>query len=201
MAGSPRTPRPLARPYGGNRFRMTRIVLAAAHLDSDPTNNRLKNSALDRVGGRGERQDEGERRIEQGESAIAFVPARRAFVLGVDQQSDAADIIGDADAAFGRTQQESAAEPLALRRPINGEPAEAKHRHVVTAETLLRESGRAAVFERRGAQRVEAEDARRCVDRRGDEAFRAPAFVVLAGVALQMALSRRSGLAAYSVAG
>ena len=27
------------------RFRMTRVVLAAAHLDSDPTNNRLKNSA------------------------------------------------------------------------------------------------------------------------------------------------------------
>jgi hypothetical protein len=147
------------------RFRMTPVVLAAVHLDSDPTNNRLKNSALDRVGGRGERQDEGERRIEQGESAMAFVPARRAFILGVDQQSDAADIIRDADAAVGRTQQESAAEPLALRCPINGEPAEAKHRHVVTAETLLRESGRAAVFERRRAQRVEAEDARRCVCR------------------------------------
>ena len=27
------------------RFRKTRVVLAAAHLDSDPTNNRLKNSA------------------------------------------------------------------------------------------------------------------------------------------------------------
>jgi hypothetical protein len=25
------------------RFRTTRVVLAAAHLDSDPTNNRLKN--------------------------------------------------------------------------------------------------------------------------------------------------------------
>jgi hypothetical protein len=25
------------------RFRMTRVVLAAAHLDGDPTNNRLKN--------------------------------------------------------------------------------------------------------------------------------------------------------------
>ena len=25
------------------RFRMTRVVLAAAHLDSDPTNNRMKN--------------------------------------------------------------------------------------------------------------------------------------------------------------
>src|SRR5271166_4870908 len=75
-------------------------------------------SALERVDGRGERQDEGERRIEQGESAIAFVPARRSFVLGVDQQSDAADIIGDAHAAVGRTQQESAAEPLALRRSI-----------------------------------------------------------------------------------
>jgi hypothetical protein len=26
-----------------SRFRMTRVVLAAAHLDSDPTNNRMKN--------------------------------------------------------------------------------------------------------------------------------------------------------------
>jgi hypothetical protein len=26
-----------------DRFRMTRVVLAAAHLDSDPTNNRLMN--------------------------------------------------------------------------------------------------------------------------------------------------------------
>ena len=26
-----------------DRFRVTRVVLAAAHLDSDPTNNRLRN--------------------------------------------------------------------------------------------------------------------------------------------------------------
>jgi hypothetical protein len=51
------------------RFRMTRVVLAAAHLDSDPTNNRLKNSALDRVGGPGESRDEGQRRRAQQESA------------------------------------------------------------------------------------------------------------------------------------
>jgi len=31
-----------------NRFRTTRVVLATAHLDSDPTNNRLKN--LERLG-------------------------------------------------------------------------------------------------------------------------------------------------------
>ena len=88
-------------PAGPTLWRQTRVVLAAARLDSDPASNRLKNSALDRVGGRGERQDEGERRIEQGESAIAFVPARRAFVLGVDQQSDAADILSDAEPAIG----------------------------------------------------------------------------------------------------
>jgi len=41
------------------------------------------------------------RASSRGESAIAFVPARRSFVLGVDQQSDAADIVGDADAAIG----------------------------------------------------------------------------------------------------
>ena len=32
---------------------MTRVVLAAAHLDSDPTNNRLKNSERTRLGGAG----------------------------------------------------------------------------------------------------------------------------------------------------
>ena len=29
--------------FDATRFRMTRVVLAAAHLDSDPTNNRLRN--------------------------------------------------------------------------------------------------------------------------------------------------------------
>jgi hypothetical protein len=58
-------------------------------------------SALERVSGRGERQHERKRRIEHRQSAIAFVPAHDAIVLGVNQQSDAADILHDADAAIG----------------------------------------------------------------------------------------------------
>ena len=70
--------------------------------------------ALERVGGRGEWQHERERRIVESESAIAFIPARGAAVFGVDQQGDAADIFGDADAAISRAEQESAAEAPAL---------------------------------------------------------------------------------------
>ena len=44
MAGSPRTPCPLARPDGGNSAADDAgRALAAAHLDGDPTNNRRKN--------------------------------------------------------------------------------------------------------------------------------------------------------------
>ena len=56
--------------------------------------------ALDRVGGDSERQHEGKRRVVESESAIAMIPARGAIILGVDQQRDAADIIGDTDAAM-----------------------------------------------------------------------------------------------------
>ena len=126
---------------------------------------------------RGERQDERKRRIVHAESAVAFVPARGAIVLGVDEQGDAADILRDADAAIGGVQQESAAEVPALRRSINGEAAEAEHGHVLTREAFLRERRRPAIFDRSGAQRVEAENARRRVRRRR-RTFRAAAFVV-----------------------
>src|SRR5271165_4277208 len=36
-------PAPLARPHGGTSVSDDAVVLAAAHLDSNPTNNRLKN--------------------------------------------------------------------------------------------------------------------------------------------------------------
>ncbi len=45
----------------------------------------------------------------QAQSAVAFMPARGAIVLGVDEQGDAADILRDANAAIGCAQQESAA--------------------------------------------------------------------------------------------
>src|ERR1700739_2488730 len=65
------------------------------------------------------------------ESGASSRPARGAFVLGVDQQCDAADTLRDANAAIGRAQQESAAEAPALHRSIDAEAAETEHRHVV----------------------------------------------------------------------
>ena len=99
--------------------------------------------------------------VVETKSAIAFIPARGAFVLGVDQQRDAADILRDADAVIGRAQQESASESAALRRSVDGEAAETEHRHVVTRQAFLRERRRPRIVERRRAQRVEAENARR----------------------------------------
>jgi hypothetical protein len=53
--------------------------------------------APQRVGGHGERQDERQRRIVETQRAIAFAPPRGALALGVDKQSDAADVLRDAD--------------------------------------------------------------------------------------------------------
>jgi hypothetical protein len=132
-----------------------------------PGVSHLSAAAPYRVGRHSERQDE---------RAAAFVPARGAIVLGVDQQSDAADIIGDADAAVGRAQQESAAKTAALHGSIDREAAETEYGYIVTRQAFLRERRRPRIFDRGGAQRVEAEDALRRVRRRGDETFRAAAF-------------------------
>ena len=105
---------------------------------------------MKRIGGRGERQHERERRIVESENAIAFVPARGAIILGVDQQRDAADIIGDADASIGREQQERAAGAPALYGSIDAEATEPEHRHVVTAEAFFRERRRPRTSERGG---------------------------------------------------
>ena len=121
---------------------------------------------LKRVGRDGQRQHERERRIVQAESAVAFIPARGAIVFGIDEQSDAADIFRDADAAIGGAQQESAAESAALHRSIDRKAAEPEHRHVVTRQAFFRERRRPRKFDRRRAQRVEAEKARRPARRR-----------------------------------
>ena len=92
----------------------------------------------------------------------------------------------DANAAIGCTQQESAAEAPALYRLIDCEAAEAERGHVVAREAFLHERRRPTVFDRCGAQRIEAENARRRVGRRGDEAFCAAAFMVLARELLQI---------------
>ena len=81
-------------------------------------------SALDGIGGDGERQHERERRIVESESPIALIPARGALVLGVDQQRDAADIIGDPNATMRGAQQESAAEAAPLYRTIHSKATE-----------------------------------------------------------------------------
>ena len=66
----------------------------------------------DGIGSDGERQHERERRVIESESAIALIPVRGAFVLGVDQQRDAADIMRDADA---RSAARSSSAPPRLR--------------------------------------------------------------------------------------
>ncbi len=75
-----------------------------------------------------------------------------------------------------------------LNRLIDGEPSESEDRHVVAGEAFFRHSGRAAVRDRCGTQRVKTENARGHVGRDGDEAFRAAAFMVLAGIALQVVI-------------
>jgi hypothetical protein len=71
-------------------------------------------------------------------------------------------ILRYANSAVGSEPQRSA-ETAALHRTIEGETAEAERRHLVTRQAFLHERGRACIVERRGAQRVEAEDTPRCV--------------------------------------
>jgi hypothetical protein len=153
--------------------RVSIVVAARFCCKKNQVQKAALNSALERVGGDGEREDERKGRVELGRRAVVFAPARRPLVFGVDEQGDAADIIGDPDAAVGRAPQESAAESAAMRRFIDGQTAEAKHGRVVTREAFLRERRRAAVFGRCRAQGVEAEDARRGIGGRGDEASEA----------------------------
>jgi hypothetical protein len=81
----------------------------------------------------------GKRGVVETKNAIAFIPARGAFVLDVDQRRDAADIIGDTDATMRGAKQQSAAEAPALHRSIDAEAAETEHRHVVTRQAFVRE--------------------------------------------------------------
>src|SRR5437763_8029303 len=75
---------------------------------------------------------------------------------------------------------------MALNRSVDGQSSETKHRHIVTAETLFHDHGRAAVFDRGRAQCVKSENTFRLTGRRGDKAFRAATVVVLASILLQI---------------
>ena len=135
-----------------------------------------------------EGQHEGERRIEETQRAIAFVPSRRMVILGVDQERHAAHFLRDRHAAFGGAQEQPSAEPASLHAAIDGESAETVDGDFIATETARQDGGRAAEFDRGGAQRVEAEDAGGRIARRGDEAFRAAALMVLARVAFQIGI-------------
>jgi hypothetical protein len=111
---------------------------------------------------------------------------RRPFVLGVDQQADAANFLGHADATVSGPQEQHATEAASLNFLIDRETAETENRHVVAGKPLFDQRGCATVFERPGAQRVETKNPRGPVGRRGDGAFRAATFMILAGIALQV---------------
>ena len=94
-----------------------------------------------------EGQHEGERRVEETHSAIAFVPRGGAIAFGVDQQSHAADFPRRRQASLRGAQEKPPAKPATLHAAFDGEPAEAVNGDFIAAEAARRDGGRAAEFE------------------------------------------------------
>jgi hypothetical protein len=59
------------------------------------------------------------------------------IILGINEQSDAAHFIGDADAPGGGTQEQRSAEATPLNCLIDGEAAETENWHVVAGEAFF----------------------------------------------------------------
>src|SRR5208283_2411420 len=108
----------------------------------------------------GERQQQGKRRIEQAERAVAFIPLRCVVVFSVDEQGDAARLFGDDHAALGGAQQKASAKPAPLHAAIDGEATQPIDGNLVAREAARCDGWRAREFDRGQAQRVEAENAR-----------------------------------------
>jgi hypothetical protein len=73
-----------------------------------------------------------------------------------------------------------------LHFDIDGEPAEAEHRYIVAPEPAREDSGHPCEFDRTGADRVIAQNARRFLGWHGDKRLGASAPVVLPGVTPQV---------------
>lgn len=114
----------------------------------------------ERVERRGERQNEGERRIEEAQRIIRFLPAGHIFVFRIDEQRHATRLRGDGDAAFRRSEKQAAAQPLPLNALVDREPSEPKHGDLIATEATRHDCRNAIEFERGRTQCVEAEDSR-----------------------------------------
>jgi hypothetical protein len=77
-------------------------LISCPRIDPDP-DHRIAglDPAHERVGSDRKGQYEGERGVVESEGAVGPIPAGGVIILGVDQQSDAAHLVGDADATIG----------------------------------------------------------------------------------------------------
>jgi hypothetical protein len=126
------------------------------------------------------------RTSDKSASSKASAPFSHSIVFGINEQGDAANLISNTDATGSSAQEQRSTKATPLNLLINGGATETEDRHVVAGEAFFDQRRRAAVFERSWTQRVETKNPRGRVRRSGDEAFRTAAFMVLAGVALQV---------------
>src|SRR5579859_3702515 len=82
-----------------------------------------------------QKQQEGQRSVQHGNSSITRIPSSYLFVLGVDEKSYAAHLGGSQQAAPSRCQQELATYPLSLYLAIHCEARKSKCRYVVPSES------------------------------------------------------------------
>src|ERR1019366_10763650 len=135
-----------------------------------------------------ERQQEGERRIEEPRRAVAFIPRCGVIAFGVDQQSHAAHFLRGCHATFGGAQEKPSAKSATLHTAVDAETPKTIDGDFIATEAARDDGGRAAEFNRGRTQRVKAEDARGRVARRRHETFCAAVFMVLARVAFQVSV-------------
>ena len=75
-----------------------------------------------RLGDRGERQDQGQRRVIETDRAVTLVPVCSWVIFGIDKQGNATDFLRDCHTAPPGGEQQTAAEAAALYRTVYGEP-------------------------------------------------------------------------------
>ena len=128
--------------------------------------------------------------------AIAGIPSCDSFILGVDDQHDAADLRCGQQAASACREQKLSADSLALQSAIHSQARQAEARHIMACQPAPYDLRRLGVVDRCGAQTVEAENGFIAgvigvitgVNRK--KSFRAAPFVALAGVTAQEFVQR-----------
>src|SRR5208283_2038621 len=118
------------------------------------------------------------------------IPSCHPFILGVDDQHDAANLRRGQQAASAGGEQKLSAESLPLQPSIHSQAGQAEARHLMPCQPASHHLRRPRVINRGGAQTIEAENGLAVGIVNRQEGFRAAPLVALAGVTAQVFTQR-----------